>query len=144
MTWNHRVIRFKDKDADGGYRYEFREVFYNDEGEKTGYSNVFMFSEDVAGMQELADRLLKATAEPVLDESDFPNDTPVSDMDMEAMVHYRALLNMGYAVAAFTPEELRGADPDKVMDRMIELGNDVIDDMAWEKEYADDGYNDER
>lgn len=33
---------------------------------------------------------------------------------------------MGYAVVAFSPEELEGADPDKVSDRLIELGWDVI------------------
>lgn len=38
----------------------------------------------------------------------------------------------GYAVVCFTPEELRGADPDHVEDRLVELGWDVIDNLANE------------
>jgi len=33
----------------------------------------------------------------------------------------------GYAVTCFTPEELGNADPDKVQDRLCELGSDVIE-----------------
>lgn len=138
MNWNHRVVRFKDENVEGGYRYEFREVFYNDEGEKTGYSNVFMWSEDVAGTQELAERLLKATTQPVLDEWDFPNNTPVTNRDMEAMVHYGALKRMGCAVVAFAPEELKGADPDRVESRLIELSEDVIDYLSDEYHIRDE------
>lgn len=69
MVWNHRVIRFKDET--GEVFHKFAEVFYNDDGTLIGYHEPFMWSEDIAGMQELADHLLKATAQPVLDESDF-------------------------------------------------------------------------
>jgi len=89
-------------------------------------------------MQELADRLLKASALPVLDESDFPNYDPAANKDAEAMVHFRALVNMDYAVVAFTPEELKGVDPDKVMDRLIELGHEVINDLEWFERESDD------
>jgi hypothetical protein len=37
---------------------------------------------------------------------------------------------LGYAVVIFTPEELRGANPDHVQDRLVELGWDVIDTLA--------------
>ena len=138
MHWNHRVVRFKDENVEGGYRHEFREVFYDDKGEKTGYSNVFLWSEDVAGMQELAERLLIATTKKPLDESDFPSDNPVSNKEMEALTHFTALKRMDYAVVAFTPEELKGVDPDKVEDRLIELGNEYINDMAWFERESDD------
>lgn len=69
MFWNHRVIRFKDET--GEVFHKFAEVFYEDDGSLMGYHDPFMWSEDVDGMQELADRLLKATALPVLDQSDF-------------------------------------------------------------------------
>ena len=36
----------------------------------------------------------------------------------------------GYAVVAFNPEELRGANPDQVEDRLVELGWDVIHSLA--------------
>jgi hypothetical protein len=39
---------------------------------------------------------------------------------------------LGYAVVCFTPEELRGADPGHVQDRLVELGWDVIDTLATE------------
>lgn len=35
--------------------------------------------------------------------------------------------DQGWAVCAFTPNELRGAGPEEVQDRMCEIGNDVID-----------------
>ncbi len=49
----------------------------------------------------------------------------------EVIKHVRALEEMGCAVVVFTPEELLDADPDKVQDRLIELGHEVIQDMAW-------------
>ena len=39
---------------------------------------------------------------------------------------------LGYAVVIFTPEELRGANPHHVQDRLVELGWDVIDTLATE------------
>jgi len=50
----------------------------------------------------------------------------------QAVEHLRQLRKMGYAVVAFTPEELRGADSDHVEDRLIELGWDVINNLATE------------
>jgi len=50
----------------------------------------------------------------------------------QAVEHLRQLRKMGYAVVAFTPEELRGADSDHVEDRLIELGWDVIDSLSTE------------
>jgi hypothetical protein len=38
----------------------------------------------------------------------------------------------GYAVICFTPEELRGSNPDHVEDRLVELGWEVIDTLATE------------
>lgn len=80
MYWNHRVVRTKRPESESGYLYEFKEVFYYDDdhddetkrGQLMGYADVFLCSEDAGGMQELADRLLKASALPVLDETDFP------------------------------------------------------------------------
>ncbi len=44
--------------------------------------------------------------------------------------HLRALEDMGCSVVIFTQEELRGANPDHVASRLIELGWEVIDDLA--------------
>jgi len=51
--------------------------------------------------------------------------------DMAKIVELsRQLEAMGCAVVIFTEEELRGARPDLVQDRLIELGWDVIDVLA--------------
>ena len=73
MHWNHRLIRFTEP-GDTEVFHKFAEVYYNDDGTLMGYSEPFMLSETVEGMQELAERLLKATTLPVLDESDFPKE----------------------------------------------------------------------
>jgi len=44
--------------------------------------------------------------------------------------HLRALEDMGCSVVIFTQEELRGANPDHVASRLIELGWEVINDIA--------------
>ena len=55
--------------------------------------------------------------------------------------HSRILENMGCTVVVFTPEELRGANPYHVQDRLIELGWEVIGDIATEPDQ--DGPTDE-
>jgi hypothetical protein len=60
----------------------------------------------------------------------FDNQTSIQ---MSKVVeHSRALEAMGCAVVVFTPEELRGAKPSKVEERLVELGWEVIDDLATE------------
>ena len=46
----------------------------------------------------------------------------------------RLLHDNGFAVAAFTPEELRGANPEDVQDSLISEGWDVIGYLATEPE----------
>jgi hypothetical protein len=54
-------------------------------------------------------------------------------IDMSKIVeHSRAIEAMGCCVIVFTPEELRGANPNKVEERLVELGWDVIDTLATE------------
>lgn len=40
-----------------------------------------------------------------------------------------SLRTHGYAVVVFSPDELDGAEPTRVSDRLIELGWDVIDTL---------------
>lgn len=56
----------------------------------------------------------------------------------EVIKHVRALEEMGCVVVVFTPEELLDADPDKLKDRLIEFGNEIIDDMVWMNWETDD------
>jgi hypothetical protein len=51
-------------------------------------------------------------------------------IESQAVEHLRQLRKMGYAVVAFTPEELRGANSDHVEDRLNELGWDVINNLS--------------
>jgi len=41
----------------------------------------------------------------------------------------KELKDEGYAVVLFNPEELEGADSDRVEDRLVELGWEVIFDL---------------
>jgi len=57
----------------------------------------------------------------------------MSETDMSKVVDLcRQLEAMGCVVVVFTPEELRGANPSHVEDRLVELGWDVIDTLATE------------
>jgi uroporphyrinogen-III synthase len=59
----------------------------------------------------------------------------MADTDMSKIVELsRQLEAMGCAVVVFTEEELRGARPDLVQDRLVELGWDVIDVLATESD----------
>jgi hypothetical protein len=69
FTWNHRVIRHVDPWGD--VYYTFAEVHYDENDKPEAYTNVCMVGDDLAEMQQIADRLLIATAQPVLEESIF-------------------------------------------------------------------------
>lgn len=50
--------------------------------------------------------------------------------DMDGALNAISLLrDQGYAVVVFTSEELDGANPRKVSERLVELGWDVIDNL---------------
>ena len=46
----------------------------------------------------------------------------------------RELRSRDCAVVCFVPDELLGADPERVEDRLIELGWDVIDSLRTEED----------
>jgi hypothetical protein len=63
-------------------------------------------------------------------------------IDMSKIVeHARALEEMGCSVVVFTPEELRGANPHHVASRLIELGWEVIDDIAGPENEIEEDWN---
>ena len=62
--------------------------------------------------------------------------------DMSKIVeHSRALEEMGCSVVIFTQEELRGANPDHVASRLIELGWEVINDLADTEDEIEEEWN---
>lgn len=79
MTWNYRVLSYEE---DGEPRYKFVEAYYNKDQEVIGYCDASMFAESPDELQEFADRLLQATAKPILKESDLKeNSDGLSDFD---------------------------------------------------------------
>jgi hypothetical protein len=52
----------------------------------------------------------------------------MSDPVVQAAIH--SLRQAGYAVVTFTPDEIGDADPWRVEDRLVELGNQVIVDLG--------------
>lgn len=72
FTWNHRVIRHVDPWGD--VYYTFAEVHYDENDKPEAYTNVCMVGDSVSEMQQLADRLLTATAQPVLEATIFEQD----------------------------------------------------------------------
>ncbi len=69
FTWNHRVIRHTDPWGD--VYYTFAEVHYDENDKPEAYTTVCMVGDSVSEMQQLADRLLTATAQPVLEAAIF-------------------------------------------------------------------------
>lgn len=78
VTWNHRIVKLKHLDFNGDPIYQFAEVYYED-GMPVAFGDGYMSSDTVEGLQELADRLLKATALPVINEQDLPEQECVDD-----------------------------------------------------------------
>jgi predicted secreted protein len=72
MTWNHRVLRHID--AWGDEFVTFAEVFYDDNGKPEGYSTVCMVGDNIEEIREIANRLLKAADQPVLDATIFESE----------------------------------------------------------------------
>lgn len=55
-------------------------------------------------------------------------------LEVQIAEHVRALEALGCVAVVFTEDELRGADPRRVEDRLIELGFEVIDTLASEEQ----------
>jgi hypothetical protein len=72
MTWNHRVLRHID--AWGDEYYTFAEVFYDDNDKPEGYSTVCMVGDNLDEMREIANRLLRAVDQPVLEATIFESE----------------------------------------------------------------------
>lgn len=75
MNWNHRLVNCPSENGGEDY-FTFKEVYYDDDSNKPfSYSDPFMGSESIEGMQELVARLSKALKRPVLHENDFIEET---------------------------------------------------------------------
>jgi hypothetical protein len=69
MTWNHRVVRFNDEEM--GEYFEIKEVFYDKNGNPTGYSEASIMSDSFEGLHEQLEWFKTATAKPIINEEEF-------------------------------------------------------------------------
>ena len=69
MHWNHRIVRIKNGDET---ILKFSEVHYNEDGSLMLFTDPFLHGESIEDMRQTAERLLKATSLPIIDEQDFP------------------------------------------------------------------------
>lgn len=61
----------------------------------------------------------------------------MSDIKSEWLATLGQMTHEGWAVVVWSPEELQGADPGLVQDRLIELGYDVIDCLKENEDARD-------
>lgn len=82
MTWNYRVVRFKDEAEETGEFYEIKEVFYDTSGKPVGYSDATCCAETYDGLFKVMSMMQSAHAKPTLDEAEFFSGS-VKDKDAE-------------------------------------------------------------
>jgi len=74
MSWNYRIVRFKDEPesySETREYYEIKEVFYDTDGKPVGYSNATLSADTYDGLFKIAGMMQSAHAKPVLDEEEF-------------------------------------------------------------------------
>ena len=73
MTWNYRVVRFKDETivSDTGEYYEIKEVFYDTFDKPIGYSDAVCGADTYEGLFKCMALMQSAHTKPTLDASDF-------------------------------------------------------------------------
>jgi hypothetical protein len=82
MSWNYRVVRFKDDLEYTEEYYEIKEVFYDINGKPVGYSDANCGADTYEGLFECMSMMQSAHAKPVLDEAEFYTNPP-KDKDAE-------------------------------------------------------------
>ena len=71
MSWNYRVVRFKDDLEYTEEYYEIKEVFYDASGRPVGYSDATCGADTYDGLFKVMGMMQSAHAKPVLNESEF-------------------------------------------------------------------------
>lgn len=79
MDWNHRVVRVKDGDETF---LMLAEVYYNDDGTPSGYSECFMHGDDMGELRQLVNRLADAVTHPVIDASEMKHKPSADDEEL--------------------------------------------------------------
>ena len=71
MTWNYRVVRFKDEHAETGEYYEIKEVFYDTDGKPVGYSDATCGADTYDGLFKVMGMMQSAHAKITLNEEEI-------------------------------------------------------------------------
>jgi hypothetical protein len=74
MTWNYRIVTFKENTGD---RYfEIRKVYYDSKGkpETVSEEGSSIFGESVKELKEVNSMMMKAFEKPVIDYDNFPEE----------------------------------------------------------------------
>jgi hypothetical protein len=74
MTWNYRVVKFKDEPesySESGEYYVIKEVFYDTFDKPVGYSDAVCGADTYEGLFKCMSMMQAAHAKPVLNEEDF-------------------------------------------------------------------------
>ena len=73
MHWNYRVFKFADRCAEEAF--EIREVYYDDQGNPTGYTEgeSAPLGMTIDELRSDLGYMLRALDKPILTEADFPN-----------------------------------------------------------------------
>lgn len=85
MSWNYRVVRFKDEPesySETKEYYEIKEVFYNSLGKPVGYSDATCGSDTYEGLYKCMSMMQSAHAKPTLNEEDIGGEL-LADKDAE-------------------------------------------------------------
>lgn len=69
MHWNHRVIKYNA--PPGEDLYIIHEVYYDDEGKPDMFGSSGAQAEDLGGLRQYVEWMLKALDQPVLTPADF-------------------------------------------------------------------------
>ena len=72
MSWNYRVVRFKDEENQETY-YELKEVFYNRDGSLMGYSDATVSGESFDDVIKVLAMMKEDAHKAVIDEAEFFN-----------------------------------------------------------------------
>lgn len=71
MYWNHRIVNIGKEQEDGEDWLAICEVFYNDNNQPVGYTEVAVSGETLKEVQKELERMKSAFGHPVLNPSDF-------------------------------------------------------------------------
>jgi hypothetical protein len=74
MSWNYRVVHFKNPEFEEDDYYEIKEVFYDSDGKPVGFSDALCGSDTYEGLFKVAGLMNAAHAKPVINEEEFYGD----------------------------------------------------------------------